>query len=126
MKNKTIVKIFTIAVLVVILVSATSVVFADVTDELIKAQAGGATSETGAKVSTAGNTIIGIIQIVGVSVAVIMLIFLGVKYVSAAPGEKADVKKSALVYVIGAAFILAATAILGLVKTITGDIEKLG
>lgn len=118
-KNKTIVRIFTIAMLFVIIASSASIVFAEeaASGYTDPDKYGGAVSTTGGNVQTTANQIIGIVQIVGMAVAVIMLIWLGVKYVSAAPSEKADIKKGALVYVVGAVLILASTAILQLIKT---------
>ena len=54
------------------------------------------------------NNIIGIVQIVGTGIAIIMLIVLAIKYLVAAPSEKADIKKGALMYVVAAVNILAA------------------
>ena len=60
--------------------------------------------------------IITIVQIIGTGVAIIMLIVLAIKYISAAPGDKAEIKKHAVVYVVGAIVLFAATGILGIVK----------
>ena len=43
------------------------------------------------------NMIIGITQIVGMFVAVAFLIFIGIKYMVASPGEKADIKSSKII-----------------------------
>ena len=56
--------------------------------------------------------IITIVQIIGTGVAIIMLIVLAIKYISAAPGDKAEIKKHAVVYVVGAIVLLSATGIL--------------
>ena len=56
------------------------------------------------------------VQVVGMGVAVIMLIVLAIKYISAAPGDKADIKKHAVVYVVGAVVLFAAAGILQIVK----------
>ncbi len=58
-----------------------------------------------------------IVQVVGVGVAVIMLIILAIKYISAAPSDKAEIKKHAVVYVVGAVVLFAASGILQLIKT---------
>ena len=76
------------------------------------------------KVTDASNTIIGIVQIVGTAVAIIMLIYLGIKYVIAAPDEKAEIKKSAFIYVIAAIFIFAASNILGMLKDFAEDVTE--
>lgn len=60
--------------------------------------------------------IITIVQISGVGVAVIMLTVLAIKYMIASSGDKADIKKHATVYVIGAIVLFASTGILEIVK----------
>lgn len=61
-------------------------------------------------------TIINVIQIVGMGVAIIMLVYVAIKYMSAAPSDKADFKKSATGYIVGAVVLFAASGILQLVK----------
>ncbi len=63
-----------------------------------------------------------IVQVVGCGVAVIMLIVLAIKYISAAPGDKADIKKHAVVYVVGAVVLFAASGILQIVKNFSKNI----
>lgn len=53
-----------------------------------------------------------------------MLIILAIKYMSAAPGEKADIKKSAVVYVIGAVVLFAAVGIMQVIKQFSDDINN--
>ena len=66
--------------------------------------------------------IITIVQIIGTGVAIIMLIVLAIKYISAAPGDKADIKKHAVVYVVGAVVLFAASGILQIVKNFAGNV----
>ena len=72
------------------------------------------------------NRIIGsaitIVQVVGVGVAIIMLIVLAIKYISAAPGDKADIKKHAVVYVVGAVVLFACTGMLGIIQRFAASI----
>lgn len=77
----------------------------------------GIDTNTSNKIVGQANQIIGIVQVVAVSIAVIMLIWLGIKYMSAAPSEKADIKKSALIYIVGAVLLFAATGILQIIRT---------
>ena len=72
------------------------------------------------KIIGAGITIV---QVVGSGVAIIMLVVLAIKYISAAPGDKAEIKKHAVVYVIGAIVLFAASGILGIVKNFAGNIN---
>ena len=79
---------------------------------------GGRNSTIGDNVQSGANAIIGIVQVVGMAAAVIMLIVLAIKYVSSAPNDRADIKKSAVVYIIGAVLLLCATGVLQLIKTL--------
>lgn len=69
--------------------------------------------------STATNivgTIITIVRVIGVGIALIILIVLAMKYMMAAPGDKADVKKHAVPFIVGATVLFAATGILGIIQ----------
>ena len=61
--------------------------------------------------------IITVVQVFGVFIAVAMLMILGIKYMYASPGDKAQIKQHLTVYVIGAVVMFSASAILGIVKT---------
>lgn len=102
-------------------VNATTVSFDSINETTVT---NGAQDTSGAAASL--NRIIGsvitIVQVVGVGVAVIMLIVLAIKYISAAPGDKADIKKHAVVYVVGAVVLFAASGILGIVKNFAKNV----
>lgn len=76
----------------------------------------------------AAKQVIQIVQIVAVAVAVVMLIVLAIKYISSAPNDKAEIKKHAVIYVVGAILLFGATGVLGLIQKfaidITGDTTK--
>ena len=59
-------------------------------------------------ISSAGNKIIGILQVVGAVIAVIIIIVLGLKYMMGSTEEKAEYKKTMLPYLIGAILVFAA------------------
>ena len=65
-----------------------------------------------------------VVQVIGVGVAVIMLVVLAIKYISAAPGDKAEIKKHAVVYVVGAIVLFAASGILSLIRKFATGIEN--
>lgn len=69
------------------------------------------------------NNIIGIVQVVGTGIAVIMLIVLAIKYLMAAPSEKADIKKGALIYVVAAVILFAAVNILAVIQEWSQDLN---
>ena len=68
------------------------------------------------KVKSIGGQAIAIMQAVGVSIAVVMLIAIAIKYMTSSPDDKAELKKHMVPFVFGAFFIFAAVAIIGLLK----------
>ena len=58
-----------------------------------------------------GNDIVRVITTIGVIISVIMLIVLGIKYMTGSVEEKAEYKKTLLPYTIGAGLVFAASAI---------------
>lgn len=69
-----------------------------------------------------GQAVLTVLRVVAVGVAVLMLIVLAIKYMSAAPSERATIKKSAVLYVAGAIIMLAAAGILGIIKNFANNI----
>lgn len=123
LKVEKIFKIFSIAIIVLLIAMQLSVVFA--ADELLDpGKVIGAETNASNSSQKFLNSVLGIVQIVAVSVAVIMLIILGIKYISAAPGEKADIKQGAMIYVVGAILMFGATAIIQVIKGFTGQAIK--
>ena len=64
-----------------------------------------------------------IAQVVGTGVAVIMLIVLAIKYLTASAADRADIKKSAVVYVTGAVILFAASGILGIISRLSSNVK---
>ena len=60
--------------------------------------------------NVAGN-IVSIITTIGIIVAIIVLLVLGIKYMMGSAAEKAEYKKTMIPYVVGAALIFAASAL---------------
>ena len=61
--------------------------------------------------------ILSVLRYVGVGMAIIMLIVLAIKYMSAAPEGKAEIQKTASPYIIGAVVLFAASSIVDIIKT---------
>lgn len=120
MKKNT-VKIIAAMLVVAILVIALSniafagVTFSSVTPGTVILNADDTTGTAGTSYNVVG-AILTIVQVIGVGVAIIMLIVLAIKYISAAPGDKAEIKKHAVVYVVGAIVLFAASGILGIIR----------
>lgn len=64
-----------------------------------------------------------IIQVVSISVAVCMLIILAIKYMVSSVSERAEIKKHAVVYVIGAIIIFAVNGIIGIIQQFSTNIK---
>lgn len=69
------------------------------------------------------NSVIGIVQVVGTGIAIIMLIVLAIKYLTAAPEGKAEIKKSAIIYVVAAVILFAAVNILAAIQSWASNVE---
>lgn len=61
-----------------------------------------------------GGSILGVVQTVGMGVAVVMLVILGIKYIVSSPEDKATIKDKAVIYVVGAVIIFAASGLVGM------------
>lgn len=117
--KKTIFRIFSIALMVVMLTMAIqNIAFAD---EYAYTPVGKQDGTTATKFQSILNAILGIVQVIGIAIAVIMLIVLAIKYISAAPSDKADIKKSATAYIIGAVVLFAASGVIQIIKNFADD-----
>ena len=67
-------------------------------------------------VTKISGAVITIARVICAAVAVTMLAILGMKYMLAAPSEKADIKKHAIVYIVGALVMFACTGILTIIQ----------
>lgn len=115
-KKETAIKILAAMLTLLMLVGCMqSTVFAD--DYLDPTQIK-ANDETGAagKARTVAGSILSIVQVIAVATAVIMLIVLAIKYISSAPNDKAEIKKHAVIYVVGAVLLFGASGILALIQ----------
>lgn len=72
---------------------------------------------------TAG-TVIAAMRIVSIAIAIIVLLVISMKYMISAPGDRADIKKHAIAYVIGTFILFGATEIISLlIKIAENDIS---
>lgn len=61
-------------------------------------------------------SILNVTRIIGTGMALIMLVVVAIKYMMAAPGERADIKKHAIPFVIGAVVLFGASGILTIIQ----------
>lgn len=78
-----------------------------------------------------GGNVISIIQYVGIIAGAIVLTIIGIKYMLGSVEEKAEYKKSMMPYIVGCAFLISSSSIVGIInnvldeeKTETSDEEK--
>ncbi len=74
----------------------------------------GGASEAATKILGA---ILNIVRIVGAAIAIAMLLIVATKYIIASAGDRADIKKYAINYVIGALIFLGASGILTIIRS---------
>lgn len=102
------IKIISVLILIVMIVSMFSTVLAVTDPSSLKG-----TSTT--QFDSIGKKIIGMVQAIGSIVSVLILVVLGIKYMMGSAEEKAEYKKTMIPYLIGAILIFAASNIASMV-----------
>ncbi len=119
------VKILSIALIVLtVLLAISNVVLAtDIPGKIDTIAKGNADANTD-KVVNLGATIVTIMQTVGIVVAVVVLLILGIKYMMGSAEEKAEYKKTMIPYLVGAILIFASTTIVNVVYNIANGVNQ--
>ena len=105
-------KIISFSIFIVFLISLYTNVFA-------AGYVGGLSPSAGTgkvKIEKIIGTFLDLIRIAGVSIATIMLLVVSSKYIMASAGERAEIKKYAITYVIGAFILFAGAGLLKIIK----------
>lgn len=63
-----------------------------------------------------------IARVVGATIAIVMLFVIAIKYMVSSAGDRADIKKHAVAYVVGAVILFGAVGILGAIQGIADNI----
>lgn len=82
----------------------------------------GGTGESSQKLKAKAETILGIIQIVGVVISVIMLMAIGIKYMLGSVEERSQYKEIIKPYLIGAVLVFSGTTIPQIIYRIAQNI----
>lgn len=110
----------TILMIIAIIATLGNVVFGA---SIISSLSGDKTNVSGASnITSLGATIVGILQVVGIIVAVVVLLVLGIKYMMGSAEEKAEYKKTMIPYLVGALLIFAASSIVNVVYNMFANI----
>ena len=107
MNTKTMKILTTIATILIIISMGASVVYGLAPNQIAANAKATGTDE----VQKFGQNIMGVIQVVGVVIAVIILMVLGIKYMMGSAEEKAEYKKTMIPYLVGAILIFSASTI---------------
>lgn len=117
--NRKTVRIISILVIIFVLFATNISVFAT-TGSGLTSQFNGNNGTNTSKGETILQKVIGpvlsVVRIVAVGVSIIMITFLGIKYMAAAPSEKASIKNQLITFTIGAVVVVGATSILTMIK----------
>lgn len=70
-----------------------------------------------------GNNIVTIIQVVGIVIAVIVLLVIGIKYMMGSASEKAEYKKTMIPYIVGAVLIFAGTSLVRVIYSLSTSVS---
>lgn len=118
------VKILSIILVVMMAIASISnvVLAADLTPD-IQAIANGNPANKPTQVTELGKTIVTIMQTVGIVVAIVVLLVLGIKYMMGSAEEKAEYKKTMIPYIVGAVLIFASTTIVTVVYNIASSLK---
>ena len=112
------IKVISVLMLVLMMVSVVTPVFATGTD------IGGITvtpdyKDTDGKTTGTLNTVLGMIKYLGVFLAVGILMFLGIKYMLGSASEKAEYKKTMIPFVVGVVLLFSAAIIIQIIQSTT-------
>lgn len=114
--------ITTILMILAILCSLANIVFGSA---IIKSLSGDKTATiTSTSMTNLGSKIIGTIQVLGIIIAVVILLVLGIKYMVGSAEEKAEYKKTMMPYVVGALLIFAASTIVNILYNVIGNFSS--
>ena len=80
------------------------------------------TPTAGTQFNGIGKKVLGYVQWFGYAIAVGMLLYIGIKYMMASANEKADLKKGAINYVIGAVIVVVASTLFGILVDVANEV----
>lgn len=110
MSGKTMKILTTIATILLIILMGASIVYATTPLDITAQE-----SSANESVKDLGGKVMGVLQVAGVVIAVIVIIILGIKYMMGSAEEKADYKKTMIPYLVGAILIFAGSTIANVV-----------
>lgn len=120
--KKTVKIISTLLLVVMLVTSIAGTVFADSTTDVLDKLKGDGKVEIGS-LTTVGNNVVTIINVVGIVIAVIILLIIGIKYMIGSASEKAEYKKTMIPYIVGAVLIFAGTSLVRVIYSLANSVS---
>lgn len=90
-------------------------IFAD-WDPGIESLADGSAPKSGNMATDVIGSILNITQVIGVGIAIIVLVIIGIQYVVSSPSQKGEIKNKSSNFILGAVLIFSGAAIIQIVK----------
>ena len=116
-------KVLNVLIIVLMLACICTNVFAKITADQVTSDK--ELGEADSTIANIGSTILSIVTSVGIVLAVVLIAFLGIKYMMGSTEEKAEYKKSMIPYLVGAVLVFGASAIgkavVGFGQSVTGS-----
>lgn len=85
----------------------------------VKGNFDGTTTANVTPIKTTLGVVLDVVRMVGIGIALIILIMIGIKVMLASPSERANIKQYAINYLIGACILIGASGILTIIKNFT-------
>lgn len=121
--KKTVKIIFTILMTIMLMSSVYSIVFAAIDPNSIINNVSNTNSIGTGELTTIGGKIVNVIQVVGILVAIVVILVIGIKYMTGSVEQKAEYKKTMIPYVVGAVLLVAGTSIVKIIySTISNNV----
>ena len=121
MKNKKVLSLVTIILLVVMILIPTFVMASDPLENLDAYKPSGT---IGTKAAQKAGNILNVITVIGIVVGVITLIVIGIKYMVGTVQEKAEYKKTMFSYIIGLVLLISVCSFVQIIYNLTTDITS--
>lgn len=121
-KTVKIISTILLAIMLVATVAGTVMAAPDIDKVIGDVEKGGNVKDT-SKITTIGGNIVNIIQVVGIVIAIIILLIIGIKYLTASAEGKAEYKKTMIPYLVGAGLVFAGTSIVKVVYSMVAQLN---
>ena len=120
-KSNKIFKVIAIVLAIICIVSISSFVHADIISDMTSGISVSSPSGVSAnKITGLTSNILWVIQAIGITAGIIIIAYMGIKYITSSPDGKAEIKQYAVPFTIGALVFFGATGIVSMLKTMAG------